>query len=148
MGSVSLLSTLFSLPIGVLALLIPFRYKIYPETIDYCRDIDSFVTADIEQTTDVSPEDVYGWAWTLRTAWLYRKCSKATMLCGYGSVVSWFIAVGLSRIELFGFGSWQVPILGIRTAVMTRVFAIALLAAVVFLVMSLFYMDHRRKDGV
>lgn len=147
MGSLSVLKTFFSLPIAVLALLIPFRYKIYTETLEYCDEIDNFVTADIEQTTAVSSEDVYDWAWSLRRAWLYRKFSRGTMFCGYGSLMSWFLAVILSKFDPFGLGSWQVPVVGIETAIMAQNFAIGLLAAVVSLVMLLFYMDHKRKDG-
>ncbi|WP_135824974.1 hypothetical protein [Halorussus ruber] len=146
MDGISFLKTLLPIPFAVLALLVTFRYKTYDETLTYCTDIEDFVTASVEQTTDVSPEDVHRWAWSLRAVWLYRKCCRATIYLGFGSIVSWFLAVGLSKVDPFQLGSWRVPFLGLKTAVMAQNFAIALLVGMFLLVAWLFYMDHKRKD--
>lgn len=143
----SLAVEVFGLPITTLALLIAFRYEVYDSIQRYSRDLVNFVTAQVEEADDVTPSDVHTWSVTLRYAHLYRRSSDAVLPIGFASIVSWLGSVVLSRFNLFGLGSWRLPVIQTTSASMAAIFSFGLFSIFLFSAAALFYIDHSRVAG-
>lgn len=138
----------FGLPLTALGALIAFRYEIYESMQEYSKQLIEFVTLQVEDADEVTPADVHEWSSTLRAAKLYRRSSDAAIYFGYGSIISWVMSVGLSRLDLFQLGSTTLPIVKTSISTMAAIFSFGLFSLLLFTICALFYVDHSRNTSV